>query len=251
MDVQTLRELLMTDAIGLHRQTVVDLLNENRTIHYEYFTNIPLPGGKILTPKAFIDTAERSRLIRYIDLRIARYCLDTARLKKSKDAPETRYFCNISPETIRYEINEGGLWKEFFPDDIRMGALVFDINLSDIQRGDIPVKRFIEKNITQGCSFCIDNANFEKKLEIGFIDYFSYIKFDADKLIQRIRELGNSEKFTAFKNALSYAGIEIIVTRVETQDQLDFLDPFRLKFAQGFLFGRPLVIPRALSQKIA
>ncbi len=251
MDVQTLRELLMTDAIGLHRQVVVDLFDENKPIHYEYFTNILLPGGKILTPKIFIDTAERSRLIRHIDLRIARYCVDTARLKKYKDHPQTKYFCNISPETIRYEINEGGLWKEFFPDEIRMGSLVFDINLADIQRGDIPVKRFIEKNIMQGCGFSIDNANFEKKLEIDFIDYFSYIKFDADRLIQRIRELGSPERFQSFKNTLSHAGIEIIVTRVESQDQLDFLKPFEFKFAQGFFFGRPLVIPKGLSQKIA
>lgn len=233
--LSVVRSSLAENRVDLYLQPIVSLPSR-RSAHYECFSRVRDEEGRIILPRQYMKVAENKGLIGTIDnLLLFRLIQLVRRLGKRR--PDVRFFCNMSRHSMEDE--------EFFPQfiDFMTGneefrdRLVFEISQDDYYLLDGDVKDRLLTLGRKGFGFSMDMVkDFNKDFALLGDRKFQFIKTDLGDLMESHPEDGDVD---AWKSFLRRNGMQLIASRIESEEMvLKALDS-RVEFAQGYLFGEP------------
>lgn len=233
--LSVVRSSLAENRVDLYLQPIVSLPSR-RSAHYECFSRVRDEEGRIILPRQYMKVAENKGLIGTIDnLLLFRLIQLVRRLGKRR--PDVRFFCNMSRHSMEDE--------EFFPQfiDFMTGneefrdRLVFEISQEDYYLLDGDVKDRLLTLGRKGFGFSMDMVkDFNKDFALLGDRKFKFIKTDLGDLMESHPEDGDVD---AWKSFLRRNGMQLIASRIESEEMvLKALDS-RVEFAQGYLFGEP------------
>ncbi len=228
-----IRNAVSENRIDLYLQPTVSL-PARRAVHYECFSRVRDPDGRVLYPNEYLPLAESSGLMGTLDNLLLFRCIQLIR-KLGHRRPSVRFFCNISESSVADD--------EFFPQflDYMRGnreladRLVFEFSQRDFGNMSRATLRDLGALGEEGFRFAIDQVD-DIELDPAALaaEHVNYVKVDVDLLL---RDGGPSPR--ELREALEKHEVTLIATKVETEGQvLDLLDQ-DIKLAQGYLFGEP------------
>jgi cyclic-di-GMP phosphodiesterase TipF (flagellum assembly factor) len=231
-----LRDALKHERIDLFLQPIVKL-PQRMPRYYECFSRIRAADGSVVTPDRYIDVARDHGLLRTIDNMLLFRCIQLVR-KAQRHNHELGFLCNISMETL----GDRQFFQHFiaFMEENRNLAsrLVFEVAEEDVAAQWETFADDLEKLARLGFRFSMDHVK-----HLGFdVDLmahrrFTFVKVAAATLLKRAGAGGKNLR--VFRDELRRHKIELIVEKVETEQQLLELLDLDISLAQGFLFGQP------------
>ena len=235
---ERIRWALEKDRLLLHFQPVADLRNR-KIIHYEVLLRMRGKDDELITPPAFIDTAERFGLIREID----RWVLQNAikeQARRRDQGEEVTLAVNISgrhfgSSEIMLLVKES---MENYKADPR--NIIFEVTETAAVENLSQAREFIDSLRSLGCRFALDDFG------IGFSSFHylrnlpvDFIKIDGSF----VRNLHLDEEDRIFVKAMvdlaSGLGITCIAEFVENGEIVTILKELGVELGQGYYIARP------------
>ncbi len=233
--LSVVKSSLSENRVDLYLQPIVTLPSR-RTAHFECFSRVRDEEGRIVLPRQYMSIAESKGLIGTIDnLLLFRLIQLVRRLGKRR--PDLRFFCNMS----RYSMTDD----EFFPQFIDFMTsneefskrLIFEISQEDYNMLDEGVVERLQTLARKGFGFSMDMvANFEQDFPALEKHGFQFIKADLRDLLSSHPEAGDVDEFKSF---IRRKGMQLIASRLESEDAVLQALEAKVEFAQGYLFGEP------------
>lgn len=234
--LSVIKSSLSENRVDLYLQPMV-ALPSRKTAHFECFSRVRDEEGRVVLPRQYMKVAETKGLIGTIDnLLLFRLVQLVRRLGKRR--PDIRFFLNMS----RYSISDS----EFLPQFVDFmisnrdfaNRMVFEISQDDyltLEEDTIDKLRMLGK---QGFGFSMDRVtDFEQDFADLERNYFKYIKADLADISAANPEPGEIEEQ---KSYLSRRGMQLIASKIETEEMvIETLDN-QIELAQGYLFGEPV-----------
>ncbi|MEM8962114.1 MAG: EAL domain-containing protein [Acidobacteriota bacterium] len=224
----------------LYRQPIVptdDPSPENAPL-YEVLLRMVDRDGEIVTPGAFIQAAERFRLISSIDRWVVRAVLD--QMTKEPDATYA-VAVNLSGRSVGEAsfLDDVSSYLDEHP-EVRPQRLCFEITetaaVSNLQRA----RRFISVLKARGCRFVLDDFGsglssfaYLKNLDVDFI------KIDGSFVVGMADDPVHRAIITAIHQVGASLELATIAEYVETETALEELAALGVDYAQGFWIRRP------------
>lgn len=233
---QTLRDALKHERIDLFLQPVVRLPQRGPR-YYECFSRIRAADGMMMTPDQYLEMAREHGLLRVIDNMLLFRCIQLVR-KAQRHNHNLGFFCNISMQTLGD--------RKFLPQFIAFMAenrnlasrLVFELAEEDVEAQWETFAGDLEKLAKLGYRFSMDHVK-----HLGFDPetlasrHFTFVKVSAKTLLSHAA--GSGKNLQKFRDELRRNRIELIVEKVETEQQVLELLDLDVSLAQGYLFGQP------------
>ena len=193
----------------------------------------------MLVPGQYIGIAEREGLVPAIDNMLLFRCVQLVRRTQSKKA-NIGFFCNISAHSLT-DRHFFGNFVEFMADNTQLSSdLVFEFPYAIIANRDEEIERHLHHLASLGFRFSVDQVS---SLNIDYDDLaalrFKYIKMDTGTLLREVREPSGAIAIEDIKRVADRHGIDMIVEKIESEDQLLELLDLRIDYGQGYLFGEP------------
>ena len=231
-----LRDALKHERIDLFLQPIVKL-PQRTPRYYECFSRIRAADGAIVTPDQYLDMAKDHGLLRAIDNMLLFRCIQLVR-KAQRRNHDLGFLCNISMQTL----GDRQFFKQFvaFMEENRNLAarLVFEVAEEDVDTQWEIFAGDLEKLAKLGFRFSMDHVqHLGFDLELLARRGFTFVKVSAATLLKHAGNGGRNLR--AFKEELRRNKIELIVEKVETEQQLLELLELDISLAQGYLFGQP------------
>lgn len=231
-----LRDALKHQRVDLFLQPIVKL-PQRTPRYYECFSRIRAADGTIVTPDQYLELARDHGMLRSIDNMLLFRCIQLVR-KAQRRNHNLGFLCNISMETL----GDREFFKQFigFMTENRdlASRLVFEVAQADIDAHWDSFAGDLGKLARLGFRFSMDHVDhLSLDMEQMASRNFSLVKVSAATLL---KHAGNGGRhLRAFREELRRNRLELIVEKVETEEQLlDLLD-LDMPLAQGFLFGQP------------
>ncbi len=228
------RKSLRKDSLDLMLQPIVSLPQRKRR-YYECFTRIRTDDGAVISPERYIELAEESGLITAIDNMLLFRCVQLVR-KIQRENMEIGFFCNISPHTLEDE-DFFGDFVEFLEGKAELAKnLVFEFAHDDFLEQQRPTVLQLERLLELGCRLSVDQV---ESLSVDpdrlFKREIRFVKLEAAELLS---ETGR-DTFRTLKQELDRRAIDVIVEKIEDEQELIELLDQGIDFGQGYLFGEP------------
>ncbi|MFC3052439.1 EAL domain-containing protein [Kordiimonas pumila] len=233
--LSVVRSSLSENRVDLYMQPIVSLPSR-RTVHFECFSRMRDEEGRIILPRQYMKVAESKGLIGTIDNLLLFRLIQLVR-RMGKRRPDLRFFCNMS----RYSMAD----EEFFPQFIDFMTaneefsrrLIFEVSQEDYNLLDGSVLDRLQTLARKGFGFSMDSVtSFEQDFAALEERRFQFIKADINDLATAHPDEGDAD---AFKASLRRKGMQLIASRIETEDKVLQALEGHIEFAQGYLFGEP------------
>ena len=236
--LEIIRGALNNNRVDIYLQPVVSL-PQRKPCYYETFSRLRDANGALIEPSKYIDAAESAGLITAIDNNLLFRCVQLVR-KSQRRKLNFGFFCNISHFTLQD--------KSFFPEFIEFMQqntalaenLIFEFAHSDLVKHD----RYITSNLGQlgdlGFRFSVDRVE-DLTLDVDELisRRISFVKVSASTALNTLNNSEQALQFYRVKHALERAGIQLIVEKIEAEEQLVDLLDYGINYGQGYLFGSP------------
>jgi cyclic-di-GMP phosphodiesterase TipF (flagellum assembly factor) len=236
--LEIVRSGLEENRVDLVLQPIVRL-PQRRRMFYEAFSRIRAEDGSMLVPNQYIGIAEREGLVAAIDNMLLFRCVQLVRRTQSKNA-NIGFFCNISAHSLtdRHFFTN---FVEFMADNTQLAPhLIFEFPYAIIANRDEEIERHLRHLASLGFRFSVDQVS---SLNIDYDDLvslrFKYIKMDAETLLTEVREPTGPIAVEDIKRIADRHGMDMIVEKIESEQQLLNLLDLRIDYGQGYLFGEP------------
>lgn len=233
--LSVVKSSLSENRVDLYLQPIVTLPSR-RTAHFECFSRVRDEEGRIVLPRQYMKVAESKGLIGTIDnLLLFRLIQLVRRLGKRR--PDLRFFCNMS----RYSMTD----EEFFPQFIDFMTsneefsrrLVFEISQEDYSQLEDDVMERLLTLARKGFGFSMDMvADFEQDFPALEKQGFKFLKTDLRDLMASHPDAGDVDEFKSF---IRRRGMQLVASRIESEDAVLQALEAHVEFAQGYLFGEP------------
>ena len=255
------REGLRKDRVDLYLQPIVSL-PQRKTRFYECFSRIRAENGTVIRPDQYIDLAKGEGLMGAIDNMLLFRCVQLVRNAQTH-SENVGFFCNISANTL--------MDRKFFTDFVGFMAaneglarnLIFEFSQTDLDTHRQEIGEYAARLGQFGFNFSLDRVEDLTKLNLEILAAlgFRYIKIDARKFLEMPREkdqpamaegAGEAElepvleadtvvgiDIALLKRTMDLHGIDLIVEKLEKEQNLVELLEYRIDFGQGYLFGEP------------
>jgi cyclic-di-GMP phosphodiesterase, flagellum assembly factor TipF len=236
--LEILRDGLEQNRVDLVLQPIVQLPQRKR-VFYEAFTRIRDQNGDNLVPEQYIGIAEREGLVTAIDNMLLFRCVQLVRRTQNSNQ-DIGFFCNISAHSLtdRHFFSD---FVEFMADNARLAPnLIFEFPYATVVNRDHDIEQHLKQLASLGFQFSVDQVS---SLNIDCEDLiknrFKYVKFDAEILLDEVRNPMGPIAVADIKRVFNRQGMDLIVEKIETEPQLlDLLD-LKIDYGQGYLFGKP------------
>jgi len=207
---------------------------------YEVLIRLPGPDGEIISPNAFLPTAERFNMMREIDY----WVLSKAMEKLAK--------CNLTHKNISFSINLSGhtmddaslpsmIKKLLTLYNLNPNALIFEITETTAIANIDTARKFIKEISALGCHFALDDfgSGFSSFSHLKHLDV-DFIKIDG-QFIQNIDKDPEDQSIVASINDIAHSlGKQTIAEYVDSPNILKILKRCGVDYAQGFYISPPL-----------
>jgi cyclic-di-GMP phosphodiesterase TipF (flagellum assembly factor) len=233
--LETVREALRADRIDIYLQPIVSL-PQRRHRFYEVFSRVRAGDGATLKPDRYIAIAEREGLIATIDNLLLVRCIQLIR-ETERRQHQIGFFSNISPATI----GDAEFMKQFLEfmaqNQTLVPKLVFELGQDDIEAGQAVTQAILAQLARLGFRFSMDQVSDITAVDVEALarNDFRYLKLDCARLLGKEARPRASELLKRCKEH----EVDVIVEKIETENQLIELLDLGVDFGQGYLFGEP------------
>lgn len=235
---ELINHAVQNDKIEIFAQPIVKL--PSRKICYlELFARIRARAGIYLPADTYREIAEAETTIENVDHLLLLHTIDTIRADARRGA-EIGYFINICTRTLKNHRYMTDLL-EFLRSKRELAHnLIFELQYKEYRNLTPQLVRIIDGLSHLGCRFSVDNL---PTLEIDD-DHLAekginFLKIDSGKLLELCKTQHGEMDMARLKSRLDRSGLELIVEKLEEeQDLIELLD-FEIDYGEGYLFGRP------------
>ncbi len=236
--LEIVRSGLEENRVDLVLQPIVRLPQRKR-VFYEAFTRIRAEDGSMLVPNQYIAIAEREGLVAAIDNMLLFRCVQLVRRTQSKNA-NIGFFCNISAHSLT-DRHFFANFVEFMADNTQLAPdLIFEFPYAIIANRDEEIERHLRHLASLGFRFSVDQVS---SLRIDYNDLvslrFKFIKMDTETVLAEVRHPSGPIAVEDIKRIADRHGMDMIVEKIESEEQLLELLDLRIDYGQGYLFGEP------------
>lgn len=236
--LDAIRTSIEANKIDLYLQPIVTL-PERRVRFYEALTRLRDEAGEILLPKDYLELAESAGIMPLIDnVMLFRSVQVLRRLSERSSA--RGMFCNISAHSL--------LDAEFFPEFVAFmeqnqtlaDSLFFEFSQSTIEHCG-PVERDSLAQLSElGFRFSLDHVrNLDIDCQELQMKGFRFLKIDADIFLNRMAEAGARIHPADMRSYLDRFAIDLIIEKIEDEEDLTRVQDHQIALAQGYLFSEP------------
>jgi cyclic-di-GMP phosphodiesterase TipF (flagellum assembly factor) len=236
--LDTIRDALDGNRVDVYLQPVVSL-PQRKPSYYETYSRLRDVNGALLEPSKYIAVAESAELVTAIDNNLLFRCVQLVR-KSQRRKLNFAFFCNISKYTLE-DTSFFPEFIEFMQDNTELAEnLIFEFGHADLLAQD----RYITSNLGQlgelGFRFSVDRVE-DLNLDVDELisRRVSFVKVGATTALNTLENSDEALQFYRIKHALERAGIELIVEKIEKEEQLVDLLDYGINYGQGYLFGTP------------
>lgn len=233
--LETVRDALRADRIDIYLQPIVSL-PQRRHRFYEVFSRVRGGDGSTIKPDRYLAIAEREGLIATIDNLLLVRCIQLIR-ETERRQHQIGFFSNISPATI----GDAEFMKQFLEfmaqNQTLVPKLVFELGQDDLKAGQAVTQAILAQLARLGFRFSMDQVGDLAAVDVEALarNDFRYLKLDCARLLAsdaRARAPGLLKRCKEHE-------IDVIVEKIETENQLIELLDLGVDFGQGYLFGEP------------
>jgi len=235
-----LRTALDNNEFSLHYQPMIDI-KYNRILGFEALLRWNNPDLGTVSPVEFIQLAEESGLI----WSIGEWMLHNAfgQLKEWHDAgfPELEMAVNLSSAQITRPGFESTVESAMFEADISPERVVLEITENVAMKNIESSAATLRKLRDMGVSIAMDDFG----TGYSSLSHLRRLPIDTIKLDQSfVREIPDNKEDVLIAEAIiamaKSLGMTLVVEGIEQTQQLDFFKQHGCRYAQGFLFSKPL-----------
>lgn len=239
--IELLNQSLADNKVDLYAQPIV-MLPSRHIAYYESYTWLRDANGKIITPREYLETAERAGIMPVIDnLMLFRSVLLARRfVERNRDL---KIFCNISGHSL-LDVTFFDQFIEFMNTNQEQSKmLVFEFSQKTLSETGMIESEALLSLKELGFRFSLDNVtdlniDFAKLHALGF----RHIKISASIFLNKAEEHGAQILVDDFAEHIQRSGLELIIDEVQNEHIVPELLNYGVKFAQGYLFGEPTLV---------
>lgn len=240
--LHTLNECIQEDRFELYCQEIRPMANRHESSsRYEVLVRLQDPDNQhLVSPRSFLETAERYHLMPEIDRRVIRRILARLRKPPASGQPDIQFHINLSGQSLGDHRILELLQQELTTTPRLAEGIVFEISEPALLANLNAARSFIDTLHKAGCQFVLDD--FGKGLgSFAILEELetAFLKIDA----QYIRDIGNNPLNQSIVEALcrisQTLNIKTIAACVETDAILQELERYPLDYVQGFAIREP------------
>jgi diguanylate cyclase (GGDEF)-like protein/PAS domain S-box-containing protein len=236
---QLIKRSMAEDTFELYFQPVM-LLSTRGISHFEILLRMRMPDGSVSTPVQLLDIAERSNLIRELDLWVVRKAIAyIADLPHEHDG--NSFTINLSGVSIGDKTLLENLKSLFETTDIDPRRIIFEITetaaVADLTRA----REFVIAIKAIGCCFALDDFG------SGFSSFYylkhfpvDYVKIDGSFIFNLADSLDDQILVRAMADIAKAYNKKSVAEFVEDENTLKILEQYGVDYVQGFYIGKPL-----------
>lgn len=232
--LDTVREALRADRIDIYLQPVVSL-PQRKHRYYEVFSRVRSADGGQIMPDRYLDIAAREGLIATIDNLLFMRCIQLIR-ETEKRQHHVGFFSNISAATL----GDGDFMKQFLQilsqNQTLVPKLVFELSQEELRSGGAATAGVLAQLARLGLRFSMDQVT-DLNLDVDALIRadIRYLKIDCGLLQDR----DGRARIESLRRRVQGHPVDIVVEKIETENQLIEILDMGIDFGQGYLFGEP------------
>ena len=232
--LEAVRDALKADRIDVYLQPIVSLPQRKHRF-YEVFSRVRSADGQQIMPDRYLDIAEREGLIATIDnLQLVR-CVQLIR-ETERRQHAIGFFANISAATLA----DAEFMRQFLnmmaQNHALVPKLVFELSQHDLRVGGAVTMGILSQLARLGFRFSMDQVtDLAIDLDRLLRHEFRCIKLDRALVL----DPANAARIRELRHRCAAEGIDLIVEKIETENQLVEVLDTGFDFGQGYLFGEP------------
>ena len=244
-----LRTAVRGDQIDVFVQPVVTL-PQRKTQMIEVFARIRAGYAGHLPATRYMDIARAEGVAAAIDNLLLLRCLQMLR-DTAGEMDALPCAINVTAATL----HDSGFMNDLVAFLAQHRALaprlIFELPQAEVQDIAVELAPVLSGLARLGCRFSMDRV-LNRRLNIARLKahHVRFIKLDAKWLIREGHSAGGIGRISHLKKQLDAAGIDLIVEKIENEQDLRELLDYSIDFGQGYLFAKPdIATARALSPR--
>ncbi len=236
--IEEVRRSIESNRIELYLQPIM-MVPQRRVRYYEALTRLRNDAGELLLPQAYMGPAESAGIMSAIDnVMLFRSVQVLRRLEKRSSARGV--FCNISVNSL--------LDPEFFPEFVGFmeqnrglaESMYFEFSQAMIEHCGPVEQESLATLAALGFRFSLDQVtNLDLDYQAMSERGFRFIKVDADVMLNGMDTANAQIHAVDMRSYLERFGIQLIISKIESEPELARLLDYNIKLGQGFLFSEP------------
>lgn len=241
--VEEINSALNEDRLRLACQKILPLNNQPDGLRFEMFLRLELSSGEMVSPQAFLPTAERYGLIATLDERAVSLTLDWLVSNRALQHTIRHVSLNLSAGSCTDPDFAARLIDMISQSGVEPHKLCFEISETALIANLFKVSAFMDELAGVGCRFCIDDfgsglSSFAvlRKLPVEFL------KIDG-LLVKDILE--DHTDYTMVKAICEISrsmGKRTVAEFIESEGLLQAVRQIGIEFGQGYHLGEPELI---------
>lgn len=235
-----LRHAVEKDAVDLFAQPVV-ALPQRKARFFEVFSRIRLGNEIYLPAERYMAVALRHNMLPVIDNLLLLRVLQFVRDAGDDGGAGRAWFCNITSLTLNDAKFMGDLVEFIAAYRTLASRLVFEFSHKDLATMQPEGLAVLDGLSRLGCRFSVDQVR-DLSFDLAYLQarHVRFIKVDVRQVIAALREEDGLQRVQRLKADLDARGIDLIVGKIETEQQLIEMLDVEIDYGQGYLFGKPV-----------
>src|SRR5215217_3261914 len=209
---------------------------------YELLVRMDNGDGELLPPHAFLPSAERSGMVREIDMWVTR---QTIRLidEQRRAGRDLHLEVNLSGRTLGDPTLPRAIQDELQKVPIDPGNLIFEVTETTAVLNMDEAGEFASQLTNMGCRFALDDfgAGFGSFYYLKYLP-LEFLKIDGDFIGDLASNATDQAMVRAIVDLSVQLGKATIAEFVGDDATIELLREYGVDFAQGFHIGRPQAI---------
>lgn len=241
--VEEINAALETDRLRLACQKILPLHNQPEGLRFEMLLRLEMPNGELVSPSAFLPSAERYGLISALDERALDLTLKWLVANPSLQAGIRHVSLNLSAASFTSPDVCTRLIKAISDSEVAPTKLCFEITETAAIANLSKLSAFMDRLSAFGCRFGIDDFGsglssfaYLRKLPVDFL------KIDGLLVRDILDDPTDLTMVKAISDISKSMGKRTVAEFVETAELLSAVQEIGIDFGQGFHLGKPELI---------
>ncbi len=238
--VEEINTALETDRLKLACQKILPLHRQRDGLHFEMLLRLEMPDGELVSPKAFLPSAERYGLMASLDKRAIELTLSWLEANPALLQSSTQVSLNLSPSTFTNFDNTTRLGRIISHSSVAAHKLCFEISETATIANLSSASDFMEELSTLGCRFGIDDFgsglssfSYLRKLPIDLL------KIDGLLVKDILDDPTDYNMVKAISEISRSMGKRTVAEYVESSGILEAVTRLGVDYGQGYYLGEP------------